>query len=505
MEIGKVYFVGAGPGHPGLITMRGVECLKRADAVLYDYLANPLVLSHASEQAELICLGRHRRSDVWSQEAINEEMVKRALAGQCVVRLKGGDPMVFGRATEELTSLVQANIAFEIVPGVTAASAAAAFAGITVTDRQHASALALVTGHERLGKPVSKLDYQALANFPGTLVVYMGVRTADTWSAALLDAGKPADTPVMLIRRCSWPDQQQLQTTLGQVAQELTPHHKFSPPVVSIIGEAARANPDFDWFARLPLLGQRVLVTRPVHQAGSMIHRLSELGAHAILSPTIEIAPPQDWQAVDDAIARLDKFDYLVFSSSNGVHYFFRRLLECGHDIRRLSRAKLAVIGPRTADALRHYSLRADIQPTTYRAEALADSLADSLADNAAGNRFLLLRASRGREVLADTIRDHGGIVEQVVVYESTDIASPEEEVEEQWPDVDWVTVTSSAIARSLHRHWGDRLQKVKLVSISPITTQTLNECELKPAAEAKDYTSDGVVDAILASQRPPS
>ena len=372
------------------------------------------------------------------------------------------------------------------------------FAGITVTDRRHASALALVTGHEQLGKPESALDYQALANFPGTLVVYMGVRTAETWSTALLDAGKPADTPVMLLRRCSWPDQRRIQTTLGQVAQQLTPHRKFPPPVVSIVGEAARANPDFDWFARLPLFGQRVLVTRPVHQASSMINRLSELGAHAILSPTITIAPPHHWQAVDAAIARLDDFDYLVFSSSNGVHYFFRRLLESGRDMRRLSHLRLAVIGPRTAEALRHYSLHADIQPDTYRAEALAEAL----IGKAAGKHFLLLRASRGRDVLADTIRDHDGIVEQVVVYESVDIPNPDESVEQQWAAVDWVTVTSSAIARSLYRHWGDRLRDVKLVSISPITTQALKECGLAPTAEATEYTSDGVVDAILESQQ---
>ena len=376
MEIGKVYLVGAGPGHPGLITVRGVECLRRADVILYDYLANPLILQHADDRTELICLGRHRRADVWSQEAIQAEMVQRATKGQCVVRLKGGDPTIFGRAAEELTALVHAKIPFEIVPGVTAASAVAAFAGITITDRDHASALALVTGHERRGKPESALDYQALANFPGTLVIYMGVRTAPTWTRALLDAGKPADTPVMLIRRGSWPDQQQRQTTLGQVADELTPYQKFPPPVVSIVGETAKANPDFDWFGKLPLLGQGVLVTRPAHQANAMISRLSELGAHAMLGPAISIGPPTDWQPVDEAIAQLEEFDYLVFSSSNGVNYFLRRLLEAGRDTRSLARAKLAVIGPRTADALHEFSLQADIQPNEYRAEALAQALA---------------------------------------------------------------------------------------------------------------------------------
>ncbi len=491
---GIVYFVGAGPGHPGLITVRGVECLQRADVVLYDYLANPLVLSHVNDKTEMLCLGRHRRADVWSQEAINQEMVKRAAAGQCVVRLKGGDPMVFGRAAEEMSALIDAGIAFEIIPGVTTASAAGAFGGVAITDRRHASAIALVTGHERLGKPDSALDYQALANFPGTLVIYMGVRTAANWSTALLEAGKPADTPVLLVRRCSWPDQQKLQTTLGKVADELTPYQKFPPPVVTIIGESARANPGYDWFARLPLLGKGVLVTRPAHQASSMIARLSELGANAILGPSIAISEVVDPAPIDKAIDQLSDYDFLVFSSSNGVHYFLRRLFASGRDARSLAHAKLAVIGPRTAAALREYSLVADVQPDTYRAEALVESL----ASDAKGKRFLLLRANRGREVLSEQLTEHGGTVQQVVVYESKDVASPDPAIEERWAEIEWVTVTSSAIGRSLHHLWGERLKEKRLVSISPVTSRTLRECGLTPAAEATTYTSAGVIEAIL-------
>ena len=256
--------------------------------------------------------------------------------------------------------------------------------------------------------------------------------------------------------------------------------------MVAIIGEAARANEAFDWFGKLPLLGRKILVTRPAHQATSMIGRLSELGAHAILAPSIAIEPPESWHKVDDAIQRIAEFDFLVFSSSNGVHYFLRRLLDAGLDTRALAQAKLAAIGPRTGEALREYSLHTDVQPSSYRAEALADAL----ASDAAGKRFLLLRASRGREVLAERIQAQGGTVEQVVVYNSVDVATPSADVEEQWNTVDWVTVTSSAIARSLHRLWGERLRQVKLASISPITSQTLRECGLEPAAEANVYTS---------------
>lgn len=500
MATGIVYFVGAGPGHPGLITLRGVECLRKADVVMYDYLANARILCHARAEAELICLGRHRRSDVWSQSAINDEMVRRAQMGQSVVRLKGGDPMIFGRAAEEVGALIAANLTFEIVPGITAASAAAAYAGVKITDREHASAVALVTGHEKLGKPDSALDYQSLARFPGTLVVYMGVRTAESWSQALLDAGKSPDTPVLMIRRCSWPDQSKISCTLAEVAIELTPHQKFPPPVVVVVGEAARANPDFDWFRQLPLVGKGVVVTRPAHQAEGMLSRLSELGANAIIQPAIEIREPHDWRSVDDVIQRVQQFDYLVFSSANGVHFFLRRLLSLGLDARSLGKAKLAVIGPRTANALQQYSLKADILPTTYRAESLAESLVGS----ANGSSFLLLRASRGREVLAEQLRAAGGNVEQVVVYESDDLTSLDEETNERWEagDIEWITVTSSAIARSISQLWGDRLRGVKLASISPITSQTLRECGFEPAAEAEVYTTDGVIDAILAAER---
>lgn len=495
MSSGTVHLVGAGPGHPGLITLRGIECLRQADVVLYDYLANPRILCHARDDAELICLGRHKRADVWSQDLVNEELVKRASAGQCVVRLKGGDSMIFGRIAEELTALAAADIPFEIVPGVTSASAAGAYAGITITDRQHASAVAFVTGHERLGKPDSALDYQSLANFPGTLVIYMGVRTSATWSQALLAAGKPADTPVMLVRRCSWPDQLSVPTTLGEVAAQLNPYTNMRPPVVVIIGQVAQQQPAFDWFSKLPLLGQGIVISRPLHQADGMVSRLSELGANAILQPAIAISEPLDWQPVDDAIANLESFDFLVFSSANGVHRFFFRMLQRGTDVRRLANAKLAAVGPRTAATLREYSLFVDIQPATYRAEALAEEL----VTRAAGKRFLLLRASRGRDILANRIQDAGGFVDQVVVYRSDDVSELEDQVRERLEanEIHWITVTSSAIARSVCRLFGAHLANIKLASISPITSQVLRELGFPPTVEAETYTTDGVIDAI--------
>ena len=501
MSKGIVYFVGAGPGHPGLMTLRGVECLARADVVMYDYLANAQTLCHARPTAKLICLGRHRRDDVWSQDAINTEMVRLAREGKTVVRLKGGDPMIFGRAAEEISALNAAELPFEIVPGVTTASAAGAYSGVPITDRRFASAVALVTGHERLGKPESSLDYQSLATFPGTLVIYMGVRTVAEWTTQLIAAGKSAETPVLAIRRCSWPDQQRIFCTLGEVADQLTPYQKFPPPVVVVIGDVARQQPEFDWFGNLPLLGLGVLVTRPIHQCGDMVRRLSELGANPIVQPAIEICEPETWEAVDDVLDRIDQFDVVVFASANGVHHFMRRLLARGLDVRALSGAKLAVMGPRTADVLAEYSLVADVLPKAWRAEAMAETLLES--GKASGQKFLLLRASRGREVLAERLREAGAVVDQVVVYESRDVESASDEVEEFWErdQVHWVTITSSAIARSVVKLWGPRLQQIKLASISPVTSETLRELGFEPVAEATEFTPDGVIDAILKSE----
>lgn len=470
---------------------------------MYDYLANARILCHTRDSAELICLGRHKRSDIWSQDSINAEMVRRAEAGQNVVRLKGGDPMIFGRVAEEVRALTSRGIPFEIVPGVTSASAAGAFAGVLLTDRRHASAVALVTGHERLGKPGSSLDYQSLANFPGTLVIYMGVRTAADWSEALLDAGKSSATPVLIVRRGSWPDQTCLETTLGELANELTPYQKIPPPVVVIIGAAARKDPAFDWYSQLPLLGQGIVVTRPISQAEKMVTRFSDLGADAIVQPAISVRPPDDWQPLDDAIQHLSKFDYIVFSSSNGVRHFLDRMLSTGFDLRQLANARLAAIGSQTAATLREYSLVADIQPESFRAEAMADRL----AKEAGGKRFLLLRASRGRDVMADQIRQAGGHVKQIVVYQSVDVAELQDAVAEKLNagEIHWITVTSSAIARSVCRLFankiGDKTSGIKVASISPITSETLRECGCEPTVEANVYTTDGLIDAVLEFQ----
>ncbi|QDU27621.1 Uroporphyrinogen-III C-methyltransferase [Anatilimnocola aggregata] len=492
--VGVVYLVGAGPGDPGLITVRGRDCLHRADVVLYDYLSNPQLLSHCRSTAELHCLGQHGRGRLWSQAEINAHMIAAAGQGRGVVRLKCGDPTVFARAAEEIDALVAAGIPFEIVPGITAAFASASYAGIPLTQKDHASAVALVTGQESPGKQGETLDYSALARFPGTLCFYMGVTSAREWSRGLMAGGRQSTTPVALIRRCSFPDQQVWQTTLGEVATFIE-GLKLRPPVIIIVGEVAASSRTWSWFEQRPLFGQRILVTRPAHQIEDLRGPLSELGAEVLHQPAIEITPTINWAPVDQAIERLTDFDWLVFSSSNGVHHFLARIWSKGHDLRSLGSLKIAAIGPGTAAELARHSLRADLIPDEFRAE----SLAASLATTAQGKRFLLLRASRGREVLAEELTAAGGIVEQVVVYDSHDITHASAEITSllQAGKINWITVTSSAIARSLHSLFGDDLRLAKLASISPITTSTLRDLGHEPAAEATSFTMPGLIDAI--------
>jgi uroporphyrinogen III methyltransferase/synthase len=384
------------------------------------------------------------------------------------------------------------------VPGITAATAAASYAGLSLTDRDAASCVTFLTGQEYGEKAESSVDFEALAKLPGTLVVYMGVTTAPQWSEQLIRHGKSPSTPVLFIRHVSQPNQQTWETTLANV-QGTIESNQIRPPVLAIIGDVA-VRPRIDnWFMNRALFGQTILVTRPEHQAGTLAERLGELGARVLVQPAIEIAPPANWEPVDAAIRRLPDFDWLVFSSRNGVEYFLRRLSERGHDGRALGTAKLAAIGPATVAALAEHYLRADLAPKEYRAEALADALAP-LARN--GAKFLLLRASRGREVLSEALLKSGGIVEQVVVYESRDVECPDSAILAalRSGQIDWTTVTSSAIARSLVRLFGEDLRQTKLLAISPLTADVLRELGFPPQLVAASYTTQGMVDALRLS-----
>jgi uroporphyrinogen III methyltransferase/synthase len=447
-----------------------------------------------------ICVGKHGKTRIWRQQEIINEILRHAEAGKTVARLKGGDPAVFARTAEEVAALREAGISFEIVPGITAALAAGSFAGIPVTHRGLASAVALVTGHEEPGKPESALDWEALARFPGTLVVYMGVTTANIWTRALLDAGKSPETPAAIIRRCSLPDQQTIRCRLDEVAEKLTPSSKLRPPVIVILGPVTKLADTMNWIQQRPLFGQTVLVTRPAQQAETLAAPLRDLGATVLIQPAIEIGPPANWSEVDRAIEALRTDHAIVFCSDNGVQFFMNRLLELGKDIRELADIQIAAVGSKTALALNNFHLQADIVPPDFRAE----SLAARMAENAKGKRILIIRASRGRNVLADALDQAGANVTQVIAYLHTDVIQPDPAIIELTRDgkVDWITITSSATAKSVAAMFGDSVRKMKIASLSPVTSETIAEMGYEVTAEADPYTIDSLVDAMTEAMK---
>ncbi|KLU04528.1 Uroporphyrinogen-III methyltransferase [Rhodopirellula islandica] len=493
---GFVALVGAGPGHPGLLTLRGQECLQECDVVLYDGLSNVEMLVHAP-QAVHQSVGKHGQSRIWKQDEIIAEMLRHAQAGRHVVRLKGGDPAVFARTSEEVNALKAEGIPFEIVPGITAALAAGSYAGIPITHRGIASAVALVTGHEEPGKAKSDLDWPALARFPGTLVIYMGVTTAKQWTEALIAGGKDPKTPCAILRRCSLPDQQKIQCRLDEVAGHLTPASQFRPPVITIVGEVTGLAESMDWFSRRPLSGKRVLVTRPRDQAQALARPLEELGANVIVQPAIEIAPPDDWSDVDAAIEQIDSFDSLVFSSRNGVKFFLDRLWEQGRDLRCLGGLKIAVVGDATAAVLAASHLRADWIPETFDADALLETL---LQVQPSLRSTLIVRTQRGRDVVADGLRSLGTNVCEVVAYQNRDVPEmdPITRAKLNEQPLDWVTLTSPATARNVHRWLGESIGDTKVAVISPLTAEAVHELGWRVDAIASSATMQSLTQAIL-------
>jgi uroporphyrinogen III methyltransferase/synthase len=491
---GRVFLIGAGPGDPGMLTLRGAELLRQADVVLYDGLCNPALLQHAVD-ADHICVGKHGQSRIWKQQEIIDEMLLHATAGRRVARLKGGDPAVFARTAEEVAALQQAGIPLEVVPGITTALAAGSFAGIPVTHRGLASAVALITGHEEPGKPQSALDWDALAKFPGTLVVYMGVTTARSWTNSLLSAGKSADTAAAIIRRCSLPDQQLIRCRLDQVADQLTPATQLRPPVIVILGPVTELADAIHWARSRPLLRQTVLVTRPADQAEALANPLRQLGAQVLVQPVIEIQPLDDWTTVDATIESLSNFDLIVFCSRNGVQSFFNRILATGNDLRCTGNLKIAAVGEKTADSLSEFHLRADIVPSDFRAESLAESLTQEARDK----NVLIIRASRGRDELSSALQQGGASVTQVVTYQHLDVAQVDPSIIDlaRAEKIDWITLTSRATATNAFTLFGDAMKKMKIATLSPVTSARVEEIGLQVTAEADPYTIDALIESI--------
>ena len=497
---GRVYLVGAGPGDPGLLTRRGEAVLSRADVVVYDHLASGRLLDLAPREAVRICAGKSVGHCTMTQDEIHQVLIDQARAGRSVVRLKGGDPLVFGRGAEEAACLHAAGIPFEIVPGVTAGVGVTAAAGIPVTHRAAASAVAYVTGHSdpESETEASRLDWAALARFPGTLVVYMGVTHLAAICRTLIRQGKPGETPAAIIESGTLAAQRTHVATLATLPQ-VARAAEVKPPALLVIGAVVGLRGPLAWYERLPLFGQRVVVTRPATEAERGAAVLEALGAEAILAPTVEVRRLTDPGPLDAAIDRLPEFDWLVFTSSNGVRFFVQRLEERGRDLRSLGHLRLAAIGTTTAEALAQFHLRADLVPDSYRSEALAEAL----GQQASGQKLLLARADRGRTLLRDEL-ERLADVHQVAVYHNADVEALPDLVTARILDgsVDWITLTSSAIATRLHalrpeaarRRIG---QDVRIASLSPVTSQTAASLGWPVAVEAAEYTWEGLVQAL--------
>jgi uroporphyrinogen III methyltransferase / synthase len=490
-----VYLVGAGPGNSGLLTLRAVECMAQADLVIYDKLVNPRLLELAP-QAESVCVTELGDTHAERHGPCQQRMIEAALQGKRVVRLKGGDPTLFGRAGEEAEALREAGIGFEIVPGVTSALGAAAYAGIPLTHREHASAVAFLTGHE----VKSNLDWGNLARFPGTLVVYMGLNLLEDVQKRLLREGKDEHTPTAVIQWATTGAQSTVVGTLREVVHKVRAEGLISPCLI-VVGSVVSLRTRLQWFERQPLFGKRILVTRPRRQAIEMMRRLEVLGAVPLLLPAVEIGLPPDSKAVDDVIERIASFDWLVFTSGNGVRALLGRLFETGHDLRRLGHIHLAAIGPSTAKALTEYHLRADVVPPQYCSEGLAESLRPLVQ----GKRVLLARADRGRDLLRQEL-SRIAEVEQVAVYSQIDAFQHDATVLDAIRDgqVDYVSLTSSNIARSFIRSLDEtslarvKSGSMKLVTISPETSRAVREMGLAVSSEAQQYDLAGVIEAMV-------
>jgi uroporphyrinogen III methyltransferase / synthase len=481
---GRVALVGAGPGDPGLVTARALELIGRADVILYDRLVSGVLLEGARPDAELIYVGKEGERPSVEQSETEELLVSKAEEGKLVVRLKGGDPFVFGRGGEEAEVLRSAQIEFEIVPGVTAGVAAPAYAGIPVTHRDHASAVAFITGHEDPDKPESTLDWPALARFPGTLVFYMGVRRLPRISEALIAAGRNAAEAVAVIERGTLAAQRTVTATLETIAARAS-EANVKPPAITVVGPVAGLRDRLAWVEARPLFGVRVAITRARAQASGLAARVRELGGDAVEAPAIRIKPLPG-----------DAPDLVCLTSPNGVHLLFDRLRTAGRDARALSGATVAAIGPGTARALRQHGIEADVVPERSVAESLVEALTGVEV-----RRALIARAAEARDVLPDALRERGAEVEVLALYETVAEPLSEDELSAA-RGADYVTFTSSSTVRFFVATAGGTAglgDGTRIVSIGPVTSATLREHGLEPHVEALRHDVDGVVAALVA------
>ena len=503
---GMVYLIGAGPGDPGLITVRGVECLARAEVVVYDYLANPSLLRHAPPTAERIYVGKSANKHTLSQEEINALLVKLGAAGKVVARLKGGDPLVFGRGGEEAEELQKAGIGFEIVPGISSSIAAPCYAGIPVTHRGVATAFMVITGHEDPTKPETQVDWQQVARFFGTRVILMGVERIGEIAGQLLQHGAAPDVPVAMVRWGTTAQHATITGTLATIA-DVAARAEFKPPAVTIIGEVVRLRETLNWFERRPLFGKRVVVTRSREQASELVRQLADLGADVLEIPTIRIEPPKNLAPLREAIACIGTYDWLVFASPNGVDGFFREFYRKHADIRDLGGLKIAVVGAATARQVAEQHLAVDLQPAEFTGEALLATFKKEVSCE--NLRFLLPRGDLADEQLARGLEDAGGMVDSLEAYQNVPATDDANGHRGRLlaEGADCITFSSSSTVNNFCGLLDvpallQKFPKLQVVSIGPQTTKTAKELKVPVAAEADPHTIPGLVAAVMKLSR---
>ncbi|MBT4226648.1 MAG: uroporphyrinogen-III C-methyltransferase [Verrucomicrobia bacterium] len=499
---GKVYLVGAGPGDAGLLTLRGAELLRRADVVVYDSLVNRELLALAPEAAEIIFGGKRPRDRAIPQEELNQLLAEKAKAGKTVVRLKGGDPYIFGRGGEEAARLHRDGVPFEVVPGISSIIAAPSYAGIPLTHREHCSSFTVITGHEDPDKDESALDWERVAREPGTKVLLMGVERIGKIAAALEANGLPADTPAAMVRWGTMGRQQTITATVGTLAAKVA-KADFKAPAVTVIGTVSTLHDTLNWYENRPLFGQRVVVTRNRREAGKLSGQIRELGAEVLEIPTIKILPPTRNEPLIEAITGIGSYDWIIFTSANGVEHFFDYFFKAFRDVRDLGSVRFAAVGPATAKKLREFHLNIDLMPKTYTAAATAKAMI--AAQNVENISVLLARAESANPELPRLLEDKGAIVDDIAFYktepETADRNGAADDFEEN--SADWITFASSSAVRNFDARFGLAKRcadnpKLKLASIGPETTKALKELGLKPTAKAKEHTIDGLAAALL-------
>ncbi len=499
MTEGICYLVGAGPGDPGLLTLRGRACLERADIVIYDYLSNPEFLNFAPA-AEKIYVGKKAGAHTLTQEGINALLVEKTMAGKTVVRLKGGDPFIFGRGGEEAEALAAAGQKFEIVPGISSAIAGPAYAGIPVTHRGDNTTLTIFTGHEDPTKAQTTLDYAAIARAAGTKVMLMGIERIAEITASLQAAGMAAATPIALVRWATTGRQETLTGTLADIAAKVAAAG-FQAPAVAVLGDVVHRRETLNWFETRPLFGIRIAVTRTRHQAGALVDQLRDLGADAYELPTIRIEPSPNKREFYQLVSDAHEYDWLVFTSPNGVDAFFEVFYTLFKDARSIGGVRIAAIGPATAERVRSYRFEVDLQPEKYVAEEIVKTLqAEVSVENL---KFLLARAEGARDVLATELTRLGAIVDEAIAYrtvpETRDVAGGIARFREEGADI--ITFTSSSTAENFVALQLPLPANLQMASIGPITSATMRRLGLDVDIEASVHDIPGLVAAILKSK----